>query len=242
MFSGGGELKEHCRYAESRANPALSSLLLCAPPDQNLPNPRRQHRRDVKTDEPVVRAEAQMSNRDMWQLLKARTQLPLLLLCGADLCAQRTASFTPSIPGTWDDAAIADLEVPLANPIGSPKHVHADYYYRIPVRKVYKQYPLYAPGREPVGYKDWLAKQEPVVLRDDADPRPSLKTEADWIKAGEIVFSAPIFTEADDDGVLALSDIRSKDWYLEGGVPISRDGIVPFIHYVIREKGKMELT
>ena len=38
------------------------------------------------------------------------------------------------IPKTWDDAEMAALEIPLANPIGSLKQVPADYYYRIPVR------------------------------------------------------------------------------------------------------------
>ncbi|HXJ95266.1 MAG TPA: hypothetical protein VMT20_20690 [Terriglobia bacterium] len=57
--------------------------------------------------------------------------------------------FDPVIPKTWDDAAMATLEVPLADPIGSPKHVSADYYYRIPVRPIYKSYPVYASGHEP---------------------------------------------------------------------------------------------
>ena len=41
------------------------------------------------------------------------------------------------VPRTWDDKVMNGLEVPLANPIGSPKHVSADYYYRIPVRPIY---------------------------------------------------------------------------------------------------------
>jgi hypothetical protein len=32
--------------------------------------------------------------------------------------------------------AIAELELPLADPVGSPKRVSADYYYRIPVRPI----------------------------------------------------------------------------------------------------------
>src|SRR5713226_9040286 len=66
-----------------------------------------------------------------------------------------------AVPKMWDDAAMSTLEVPLANPIGSPKQAPADYYYRIPVRIIYKQYPVYAPGREPAGYMEWLRKQEP---------------------------------------------------------------------------------
>jgi hypothetical protein len=62
---------------------------------------------------------------------------------------QKTTPAGPAIPKTWDDAEMPALEVPLANPIGSPKHVSADYYYRIPVRPIYKSYPVYAPGHEP---------------------------------------------------------------------------------------------
>ena len=54
---------------------------------------------------------------------------------------------------------MATLEVPLADPVGSPKQVSADYYYRIPVRPIYKEYPIYAPGHEPPGYLDWLKRQ-----------------------------------------------------------------------------------
>ena len=46
--------------------------------------------------------------------------------------------------------------------------------------------------REPSGYRDWLRRQEPIVLWDDGAHRPRLETEADWIKAGEIVFDAPV--------------------------------------------------
>ena len=55
------------------------------------------------------------------------------------------------IPRTWDDEEIARHEVPLAQPEASPKHVSSDYYYRIPVRPIYKSYPVYAYGHEPPG-------------------------------------------------------------------------------------------
>jgi len=74
------------------------------------------------------------------------------------------AAFHPVIPRTWDDAPMAELAVPLADPIGSPKHVSADYYYKIPVRPIYKSYPVYAPGHEPPGYMDWLKQQEPEIV------------------------------------------------------------------------------
>src|SRR5262245_42356243 len=76
--------------------------------------------------------------------------LVLLPLCiksvSQDAHPQKRADTAPTIPKTWDDEAMATLELPLANPIGSPKHVPAEYYYRIPVRPIYKTYAVYAAG------------------------------------------------------------------------------------------------
>ena len=74
---------------------------------------------------------------------------------------------------------------------GSPKHVSSDYYYKVPVRAIDKSYPIYAPGHEPPGYMNWLDRQEPPMIWDDAGLRPPLPNETDWIKAGEVVFDAP---------------------------------------------------
>jgi hypothetical protein len=146
-----------------------------------------------------------------------------------------------AVPKMWDDEAMRTLEVPLANPIGSPKHVPADYYYRIPVRAIYKQYPVYALGREPVGYMEWLKQQEPVVVWDDSSQKPKLQTEADWINAGEIVFDAPIFYSTENKGGYRIEDATSAAWFEKSGTPLTSDGVLPFMRYVIREKGKIEL-
>ena len=42
------------------------------------------------------------------------------------------------------------------------------------VRPVYKTYPIYAPGKEPADYLEWLKQQEPEIVFDAA----KLKTEA----------------------------------------------------------------
>lgn len=52
------------------------------------------------------------------------------------------AAYNPTIPRTWDEEALAELEVPLADPSHSPRDISADDYYRIPVRPIYKSYPL----------------------------------------------------------------------------------------------------
>jgi hypothetical protein len=146
------------------------------------------------------------------------------------------------IPKTWDDAAMATLELPLAYPAGSPKHVSSEYYYRIPVRPIYKQYPVYAPGREPAGYWEWLKQQDPVIVWDDNGQKPALNTDEDWIKAGAIAFDAPSITSIDNSsGGISVAEVRSKTWYEEGSVPVASNGVVPFFSYVIREKGKVEL-
>src|SRR5262249_27222411 len=141
----------------------------------------------------------------------------LSLLVSGGQAQKSSTTFAPVIPKTWDDEAIATLEVPLADPIGSPKHVSSDYYYRIPVAPIYKTYPIYAPGHEPPGYIDRLKGQEPVMVWDDAGHAPPLKTEADWIKAGEVVFDAPI----NFGGIVTIADTRDPAWYKELSTPVA---------------------
>jgi hypothetical protein len=151
------------------------------------------------------------------------------------------ADFHPTIPKTWDDQQIAGLELPLANPADSPKHVSADYYYRIPVRPIYRQYRSYPPDRRPAGYLDWLRRQEPeIVWGEDKNGNrhaPPLNTEADWIKAGEIVFGSVT-------GAFPLSD-RELDgmgeFVAKRGIPLAKDGSLPFFDFRIVEKGQIEI-
>jgi rhodanese-related sulfurtransferase len=151
--------------------------------------------------------------------------------------AQRRGSLAgPVIPMTWDQAALASLEVPLADPVASPRHASADYYARIPALPIYKSYPVYAPGKEPPGYLDWLEQQEPALVFDPT----RLNTEAELIKAGQLVFDAPVGLE-NNPPFLTLSDVRDPALYEKTGIPVARDGWVPFVHYVIRKKGTVEV-
>jgi len=143
----------------------------------------------------------------------------------------------PEIPRTWDDEAVATHEIPLADPVGSPKHAPSDYYYRIPVRPIYKGYPVYAPGREPAGYLDWLQHQDPVVLWDDEGHAPPLDTDADWVRAGRTVFEAPTANFL----YYRIEDLRKPEWLERTGAPVASDGTVPVFQYVIRAKGTVEV-
>ena len=141
------------------------------------------------------------------------------------------------IPRTWDEAEIASTQVPLADPAASPKHVTADYYYRIPVRPIHKSYPVYGPGHEPEGYLAWLKQQEPVILWDDHGHAPPLQTEADWIRAGQMVFrSTPR-----PNRFLRVEDVRNPLWYEKTGARVSKDGVLPGVQYVVKTKGVVEL-
>src|SRR5262249_14950786 len=182
--------------------------------------------------------------RMSFQLSRAKTTrfFALVLFIGACCLglvnrgdAQKPESdFAPVIPKLWDDRAMAELELPLANATASPKQVSADYYYRIPVRPIYKSYPVYAPGKEPTGYQEWLKQQAPETEVFDIS---KLKTEADWIKAGEIVFDAPIFYNA----VMKATQVTDPAWYEKTGARTAKDGTLPYVRYVVREKGKVEL-
>lgn len=142
---------------------------------------------------------------------------------------------SPTIPRTWDEQALADLEVPLADPRRSPRDISAEAYYRIPVRPIYKSYPLYQVDKEPRGYRDRLRRLAPIVLWDDGAHRPRLDTEADWIKAGEMVFNAPVlFTPATSTPEERRTfDAATGDIY-------DKKGHSPFAAYVVRKRGTIE--
>ena len=138
------------------------------------------------------------------------------------------------VPRTWTDSAVSVLEVPLAKPNISPIHISEKDYYQLPARTIYRSYPVYHPNREPAGYMDWLNKQEPQIAFDAT----SLKSPQDWIKAGEVVFNAaisygPVFFSA--------QDVRNPEFFEKTGMPVAKDGTIPFARWVIRRKGQVEL-
>jgi hypothetical protein len=139
------------------------------------------------------------------------------------------------IPRVWDTAAVQQLEVPLANAKYSPVHIDEQTYYRIPARTIYKSYPVYHPKREPAGYWQWLATREPEIAFDSS----RLHTKQDWIRAGEIVFQAgtsfgPVLFGADE--------VRNPEFFEQTGMPVAKDGTIPFARWVVRKKGTVELA
>jgi hypothetical protein len=163
--------------------------------------------------------------------------ISFLPLSKAGQAQNSSVAYSPTIPKTWDEEALASLEVPLADPGHSPEHISAADYYRLPVRPIFKSYPQYDQDHEPSGYRDWLRRQDPIVLWDDGAHRPRLDTEADWIRAGELVFDAPVLFF---HGLTSTAEESRAFDAATGDFNDSR-GISPFADYVIRERGKVEI-
>ena len=144
------------------------------------------------------------------------------------------AAFSADIPRAWKQSEVDTLEVPLANAKYSPIHISEEEYYRTPVRVIYKSYPVYRPGREPAGYMDWLRRQEPQAAFDASQ----LKTHEDWVNAGALVFNAPT---SYGPVFFGAAELRDPEFYERSGMPVGKDGTVPFARWVIRRKGELEL-
>jgi hypothetical protein len=140
----------------------------------------------------------------------------------------------PVIPRTWDSAAMHAFELPLANAKASPVPIPEKFYYALKERVIYKTYPVYHPDSEPEGYQEWLKKQEPEVVFDPS----KLKTEADWIAAGEMLFDYPIDTLG---AIVGEKQVVDKSFYEFTGMPVTKDGIMPYARYVITKKGRVKL-
>jgi hypothetical protein len=142
--------------------------------------------------------------------------------------------YKPVIPRVWDDAAMEKLELPRASKV-KIHELPSEYYYRIPERTIWKTYPIYAPGKEPAGYWKWLQQQEPKK----AVEWDKLRTKADWIHAGSLVFESG----ADySDPMKGFLSVRDPDWFKATEVKTTPDGVMPYYRYVVRQKGKVEVT
>jgi hypothetical protein len=139
------------------------------------------------------------------------------------------------IPRTWDDAEVHAFEMPLAQPEYSPKHVPSEYYYSVPVRPIYRSYPIYHPAKEPAGYLDELRAKAPEVVFEEARLE---RSEAEWRAHGEFVFDAPI---SYGGPIVSMQDVRSEAWYRDLNIRLMPDGIMPYARYVVREKGRVEV-
>ena len=140
------------------------------------------------------------------------------------------------IPKVWDMKRLHSMHLPFPDTSIKTNPVSEEYYYQLPERVAYKTYPFYMPGKEPKGYYEWLRKQEPEIIFNPAD----LKTDSDWIKAGETIYDLPIIYQVMDSAFLALLPDLEKHWR-KGGFPTTPEGALPFLSIVVRQKGRIEM-
>ena len=138
------------------------------------------------------------------------------------------------IPRAWNAADVESLDIPLAKLGMPPRHQTSDTYYSRPVYQLPRAYPIYAAGREPAGYMDWLRQQDPSFI--SIDPA-TLSTDDDWARAGELLFNG-----ARRVNEISVDDLHDPNWYRSTGVPIAGDGTVPGFRYFIRKKGDVVVS
>ncbi len=153
--------------------------------------------------------------------------LPLLVLLSSAPAQQ-----TP-IPRTWDVERLATMELPNAVTGKPAKHVDAEFYHAVPAAVIYRTYPVYLPDREPEGYIENLLQKEPEIVFDPS----SLHTDEDWARAGEHVFHWP--TQLRDSTPELRASFRER--VAREPVDATREGVLPYVVYTIREKGRLEV-
>ena len=146
------------------------------------------------------------------------------------LTVMSAQEFKPKIPKVWDEESLKEWATPLAGLNMRPTHMSEKEYYAMRVENL-KSYPVYYPGCEPAGYWEMLQKVGPKPL---IEPE-KLKTEADWIAAGQTVFFGMEETglrTLDPDLIAAA---RKAESYSRN--PPLPDGTVPLLLWVPTEKG-----
>ena len=97
----------------------------------------------------------------------------------------------------------------------------------LPVRKVWKTYPVYHPDKAPPDYIEWLRTQAPEEI-----------TAPD----GETLFHAPMVIGS--LGQRPPTDppfLHDKAWFDRVNPPLNREGAITGLVYVLRTKGKVEI-
>ncbi len=158
----------------------------------------------------------------------------LIVLCAAIAPALLwpQSVYRPTIPKTWDEAALFDWVTPLAELNLRPTHISAEEYYALPIENR-QTYPVYYPGREPEGYWEMLQHAAPKPL---IEPE-KLKSEADWIAAGR-----RIFHEADDLHLRTLDPkvvaaARSRETFEQVNTQPLPDGTVYGLRWIPTPQG-----
>src|ERR1041385_2359716 len=104
-----------------------------------------------------------------------------------------------------------------------PKTMDDPAYNQLPTRVIYKSYRVYHPSRQPKGYMEWLKQQEPEILTNPT---------------GEQIFNSPT---SFGPVFFSAHDLQDPAFYEKMGMPVAKDGPVPFAPWVIRKRGEVKM-
>jgi hypothetical protein len=141
------------------------------------------------------------------------------------------------VPKIWDEKELATWATPVAGLGVRPGHFSEAEYYAARVENL-RTYPVYHPKFEPPGYREWIKSQGPQRL---IEPE-KLKTKADWIEAGRVVFeglSSPGFHTSDPAVLAFLSDADAIDTHDD---IVTKDGQVLPYRWVVDQSGELKVT
>jgi mono/diheme cytochrome c family protein len=128
------------------------------------------------------------------------------------------------IPRVWTEEGLKDFELPPPLAEFTVQHVTPEYYYTLPERVIHRTYPVFHPDFEPPGYLDSLRSRGSATALDT----DTLDTDEEWIRAGEMVFDAPIiYFQLDPNDPFQAAGMAAA------GVPVDADGTFPFARYAI---------
>jgi mono/diheme cytochrome c family protein len=165
----------------------------------------------------------------------------LLLAAALPARAQSSGEAPVRVPKLWDAAALADWATPLAGLGEPPTLISEAEYYAMPVDDLLTD-PVYLPEREPPGYREALIARGPKRL---IEPE-KLKTRADWIEAGRVVFEAldTPSSRSDDPAVLAhFTDAKAVAAFRDASHDVATaDGILLDYRWVVDRDRKLKLS
>jgi hypothetical protein len=133
--------------------------------------------------------------------------LAVFFLAAQRATAQPAPSSKPVIPRVWDEAELAGWATPVAGLNVRPTHISATEYYSVPEYNL-RSYPVYMPGREPDGYWEMLQRIGPKPLIEPG----VLRTEADWVQAGQRVFEEATTSPLTTIDPQAIANFRSREF------------------------------
>jgi hypothetical protein len=165
-----------------------------------------------------------------------RLTIVLSLLAAVSLFSFVTSHLHKNIPKTWDLEQVRSMHLPYVDTTVKVEYISEEVYNNLPVRTPYKSYPFYMPGFEPAGYYDSLARLDPGVSIREED----IKTEADWIKFGELIYEMPTNYITVDSAMQSWLPLLAEKWKA-AGISGDKNGIIPFVTLTVRQKGKVEM-